>query len=90
MFIKYLARISVHKINGVARLIQGIGVFSETDTQKSLLVSLSALIRDFPAAQTDFINLKGPEKLLRLTDHILDVKILTLFSDLCKYWYQQC
>jgi len=76
------ARIAVHKIHGVKRLLQAIVSSTDSDATKSLIGSLSALIRDFPAAQTDFINLDGPKILTGLSEPSLNVKILSLFSDL--------
>ena len=79
-----LARVAVHKIHGVKRLLQAIVSSTDSDATKSLIGSLSALIRDFPAAQTDFINLNGPKILTGLSEPSLNVKILSLFSDLRK------
>lgn len=76
------ARIAVHKIHGVRRLLQAIVSSADSGATKSLIGSLSALIRDFPAAQTDFINLNGPKLLTGLSEPSLNVKILSLFSDL--------
>ena len=81
----FLARIAVHKIHGVKRLLQAIVSRTDSDATKSLIGSLSALIRDFPAAQTDFINLNGPKMLTGLSEPSLNVKILSLFSDLRKF-----
>ena len=75
----------MHKIHGVKRLLQAIVSSTDSDATKSLIGSLSALIRDFPAAQTDFINLDGPKILTGLSEPSLNVKILSLFSDLCKF-----
>ena len=86
------ARKAVHKIGGVSRLVSQISKFSNFSDEnseielKSLIGSLSALIRDFPAAQTDFINLNGEQILLQQVGHVssINTKITTLFADLCK------
>ena len=78
----------MHKIGGVSRLLSRISKLEHADELelKSIIGALSALIRHFPAAQTDFINLKGQEILLDLLGKVssVNMKIATFLADLCE------